>query len=590
MSNSAQINVTLAGKDSVSKVMANVGANAHKLSGTMQQAFAFAGGLSLQHLGQEAVDFAKESVAKFGEVGGEVRKLQRVVGGSAEDVSKLRFAFHEVGIDVDGANTSLKKFSQQAASGGGKAFTNLGINVKDANGKMKGTTELLLETADVFKGMPDGIEKTSLAVKLFGKQGLNMLPFLNKGKEGISEFMGEAQKFGEVLSQDDLDATKAAALGARQFQAAIEGLQMVIGRTLLPVITAVTKGFTELATSPIFGPLFFGALAALAGIMLTAVVPSLLAGAAAGFAFIAPWLPVIAIVSVLALAISQNFLGIQDIIKAVFGVIQNIIGTVVDVIKGVVDFFLGVYSTIADVVSQIPGPWQDAAKGVHASLEDMRTSVKNFGKDAAKDTKTATQDATSAIKDGTDAYGVASVDMADQLPEAIQGAGSSAVAAVKKSVSDIIGGLKNSRGDIASGLKGLHDLLAGAMSPKKEIANLTKDLKSKDLAKALKSSDPIVRATAEQLQQQIKDRIYALQHGLEGVALQTGTDLTDVIAKSRANDLRIAQMNGNNSAMQALHTTTTINLDGRVLAQVVDSYLGGSANSFGRGRLSPNNQ
>jgi hypothetical protein len=46
--------------------------------------------------------------------------------------------------------------------------------------------------------------------------------------------------------------------------------------------------------------------------------------------------------------------------------------------------------------------------------------------------------------------------------------------------------------------------------------------------------------------------------------------------------------NQNSAAMQSLHTTTTITLDGRVIATQVDKYLGGAVTTNGRGRLSPN--
>lgn len=37
--------------------------------------------------------------------------------------------------------------------------------------------------------MPDGAEKSALAMQLFGKNGMAMLPFLNKGAAGIQELM-----------------------------------------------------------------------------------------------------------------------------------------------------------------------------------------------------------------------------------------------------------------------------------------------------------------------------------------------------------------------------------------------------------------
>ena len=47
---------------------------------------------------------------------------------------------------------------------------------------MKSTEAVLLQVADVFANLEDGAVKTALAVKLFGKSGMDMIPFLNRGR------------------------------------------------------------------------------------------------------------------------------------------------------------------------------------------------------------------------------------------------------------------------------------------------------------------------------------------------------------------------------------------------------------------------
>lgn len=50
--------------------------------------------------------------------------------------------------------------------------------------------------------MPDGAEKTALAMDLMGRSGANMIPLLNGGAEALSNLMAEADTFGQVFTAE----------------------------------------------------------------------------------------------------------------------------------------------------------------------------------------------------------------------------------------------------------------------------------------------------------------------------------------------------------------------------------------------------
>jgi hypothetical protein len=70
----------------------------------------------------------------------------------------------------------------------------------------------MLDVADRFQQMPDGAQKAALAVQLFGKAGMDMIPMLNEGRQSIeglaatmsTEFANKADAYN-----DSLAATKA---------------------------------------------------------------------------------------------------------------------------------------------------------------------------------------------------------------------------------------------------------------------------------------------------------------------------------------------------------------------------------------------
>ena len=50
--------------------------------------------------------------------------------------------------------------------------------------------------------LPDGAEKTALAIELFGKSGADLIPFLNQGREGVGALTAELQDLGVQIGGD----------------------------------------------------------------------------------------------------------------------------------------------------------------------------------------------------------------------------------------------------------------------------------------------------------------------------------------------------------------------------------------------------
>ena len=66
---------------------------------------------------------------------------------------------------------------------------------------------MLKDVAAVFKDMPNGAEKSTLAVQLFGRSGLDMIPMLNKGADGIADLEAKTAAYGLTLTKTDQDAS-----------------------------------------------------------------------------------------------------------------------------------------------------------------------------------------------------------------------------------------------------------------------------------------------------------------------------------------------------------------------------------------------
>jgi hypothetical protein len=115
-------------------------------------------------------------------------KMSAKTGASVEQLSKFKQAADLGGSSIEEVGDSMLKLNRALGTGEGpaiEALKTLGINANNANGKLKSTDAIMLEVADKFKAMPDGANKSALAMELFGKSGANMIPMLNGGSKAI---------------------------------------------------------------------------------------------------------------------------------------------------------------------------------------------------------------------------------------------------------------------------------------------------------------------------------------------------------------------------------------------------------------------
>jgi phage-related protein len=208
---------------------------------------ALAAGLSIKHL----VD---DSTKAFEDMASSVKTLGRLTGGTTAQVSGLRGAMQLGGLDADAATGAITIFSKNLGNAAGDAsktadlVAKLGGSFQDAAGNVKPMSEILPGLADKFKTMPDGAEKTALAVQLFGRSGAQMVPFLNRGSEGISDLTAKAKDMGLVLDDTSMKTFVDAKVAARNYNASIQGLKVTLGGELIPVLDSVQNIFRNIIT------------------------------------------------------------------------------------------------------------------------------------------------------------------------------------------------------------------------------------------------------------------------------------------------------------------------------------------------------
>lgn len=182
----------------------------------------------------------------------EIWKSSQKIGIPVEQLSKLEYAGKLADISLGDLQENVKKLSVQLvelAGGGsnkaGAALKAMGISIYDVNGKLRPTTEIIADVAGSFSKYSDGAQKSALATALFSKSGIQMIPLLNAGADGLREAYTEADRFGVVV-------TKEAAVAAERFndnltrvKEASVGLVNQIVTNLIPTFADISDQFVS---------------------------------------------------------------------------------------------------------------------------------------------------------------------------------------------------------------------------------------------------------------------------------------------------------------------------------------------------------
>jgi len=211
-----------------------------------------------------------------------VNKLSQSTGTTTEEFTKLSYAATLADVSQESLAKSLGKLSKAMVSAGtdaagtaGQAFTAMGISVKNTDGTLKSSSEVLGEVAGKFEGYRDGAAKTDLAIKLFGKSGAELIPLLNQGKQGLQDAGDEAEKYGLVLDKKTTVAAEAFNDNLKRMDMIKQGLVTTIAAKLLPAFEQLSETMLEAKSN---STLMAGVADGLASVM-KGLVTVVLAGA-----------------------------------------------------------------------------------------------------------------------------------------------------------------------------------------------------------------------------------------------------------------------------------------------------------------------
>lgn len=377
-------------------------------------------GNKVQEVGRELAKLSAAAAALLGVIGklgldayraaDDFNTLSKQTGLTTDTLQKMKYAQDLVDVSFDTMTSSISKM-EKSMKGNEDTWKRLGVSVKDANGNMRGTEEVLFDTLKALSQVGNETERDQLAMDIFGKSANDLAGIIDDGGEGLKKYGDEAERLGLVLSGDTLDSlnrTNDTIDEARaKFQAAKLQLGATIGEAFAPLISniatlveklvgwmqkltpeQVTMITTILAIVAAVGPLvlIIGKLMTAIGAILT-VAPMLAAAIAA-----INW-PIVLIVAAIAALIAAGIALYKhwDEVKAwavnlwesITEIWNNIKDAVINAWENIkskaTEIWNNIKTTVLTAVMTIVAPvlalWQSLTEGVTNKLDTLKNKV-----------------------------------------------------------------------------------------------------------------------------------------------------------------------------------------------------------------------
>jgi len=273
-------------------------------------------------------------------------------------LQELDHAAVQGGVGVERMRAGVATFGQALRAGErwGNGTTSmlrrLGIQARDANGRIRPTGELINDTALALERIENPYRRAHVAQQLFGASGRRMLDVLHSGPGGIAALRDELADLGGGITPEATEAARRYTQAQGRLKVATDSLRSVLATSLLPVLTFIVQKGAELGG-------LWARLTRGTHVVQIALAALGAAGAVAAGALLIAWGPVILPFVVVAAKIALVVALLDDLITFVEGG-DSAIGRFIDSLLGV--------GTAAAYVQELRDDWEAVTGAVERAI------------------------------------------------------------------------------------------------------------------------------------------------------------------------------------------------------------------------------
>ncbi len=147
-------------------------------------------------------------IKRQAEFGASLVETSERLGFSVERLQLLQRAFEGEGIAINATNIGLQRFTRRladAAAGQSQlrhTFRQLGVELRDSNGRLRDSHDVLLDVAEGLKNTENQQKRVLLSFELFDSEGVAFVNVLQRGRDALLAQENAFRRLGLVTTEE----------------------------------------------------------------------------------------------------------------------------------------------------------------------------------------------------------------------------------------------------------------------------------------------------------------------------------------------------------------------------------------------------